>query len=218
VSELGYVHRFLPAAGDPGKAPVLLILHGTGGDENDLIPLGQKLLPGAAILSPRGNVLERGMPRFFRRIAEGVFDLEDLERRTGELRKFLDEARERYRLARNPMIAVGYSNGANIAASLILREPRHLAGGVLLRAMVPFTPEEPPDLSALSIFLSAGRRDPIVPAENTQRLAGMFESGGARVTLHWHDGGHELGQDDIESARAWLEGLPMRPTHSGPTT
>jgi phospholipase/carboxylesterase len=206
MTDLAYVHRFLPAPHDSVTAPVLLLLHGTGGDENDLIPLGQALLPGAAMLSLRGNVLERGMPRFFRRVAEGVFDEEDLERRTAELGRFLDAARERYDLAANKLIAVGYSNGANIAASLLLRDPRHLAAAVLFRAMVPFTPAAVPDLGAVSIFLGAAERDPIIPAGNARRLAGLFESGGARLTLHWHRGGHELGQDDLDAARRWLEG------------
>jgi predicted esterase len=205
MTGLGFVHRFLPGS-RPG-APVLLLLHGTGGDENDLIPLGQELLPSAAILSVRGKVLENGMPRFFRRLAEGVFDLEDLQRRTEELAEFLDDARRHYGLGGNKLIAVGYSNGANIAASLILRDPRHLPAAVLLRAMVPFVPEKLPDLSAVSIFLSSGKRDSIVPTANTRQLMSMFEAGGASVSMHWHEGGHELGQDDVEAAKLWLAGL-----------
>jgi phospholipase/carboxylesterase len=202
MTDPGFIHRFLPAR-DPA-APVLLVLHGTGGDENDLIPLAQTVAPAAAILSLRGKVLERGMPRFFRRLAEGVFDLEDLERRTAELGSFLDAARIQYGLTAHRMIALGYSNGANIAASLILRDPRHLGGAILLRAMVPFTPETIPDVAAVPILLSGGERDPIVPGENTRRLAVLFESGGAPVTVHWHPGGHELAQDDVDAARAWL--------------
>jgi predicted esterase len=198
----GFVHRFLP--GQDANAPVLLLLHGTGGDENDLIPLGQELLPNAPMLSLRGNVLENGMPRFFRRLAEGVFDLEDLQQRTDELAEFLDHARGEYDLKGKRVVAVGYSNGANITASLILRYPRQLSGAVLFRAMVPFTPESTPELGGIPIFLSAGQRDHIVPAANTQQLAAMFEEGGAQVSLFWHRGGHELGADDVDAAKRWL--------------
>lgn len=206
MSDLTYVHRFI--AGGDDAAPALLLLHGTGGDENDLIPLGQALLPGAAVLSLRGNVLERGMPRFFRRIAEGVFDLEDLARRTGELAAFLDAAQAQYGIGK--LIAVGYSNGANIAASLLLRDPRHVAGAVLFRAMVPFEPDGTPDLSRVPIFLGAGERDGIVPQENTGRLAAMFDSAGAPVTLHWHRGGHELSNADLTAARDWLQTVKLK--------
>jgi predicted esterase len=202
MTELGFIHRFVP--GRDANTPVLLLLHGTDGNESDLIPLGHELLPGAAILSPRGKVLENGMPRFFQRLAEGVFDLEDLERRTEELAQFIENARREYSLADNHLLAAGYSNGANIAASLILRQPRHLSGAVLFRAMVPFTPEVIPDLHGMPIFLSAGERDPIIHAANTRRLAEMFESGGAAVFVHWHNGGHELGQDDLDAAKLWL--------------
>ena len=203
MTDQGFIHRFVPGR-DASASPVLLVLHGTGGDENDLIPLGEELLPGAAILSPRGNVLENGMSRFFRRLAEGVFDLEDLKRRTDELAQFIDAARREYGFHENKLVAAGYSNGANIAASLILRYPRHLSGAVLFRAMVPFTPEAVPNLSGIPIFLSAGQRDAIVPASNTRRLAAIFESGEADVFLHWHNGGHDLGQDDIDAAKVWI--------------
>ena len=202
MTDLGFIHQFVPERG--ANSPVLLLLHGTGGDENDLIPLGQELLPGAAMLTVRGKVLENGMPRFFRRLAEGIFDLEDLKRRTEELARFIEDARREYGLHDNRIVAVGYSNGSNIAASLILREPRLLSGAVLFRAMVPFTPEAVPDLRGIPIFLSAGKGDPIVPAENTGRLAAMLESGGAEVFVHWHSGGHELGQDDVAAARLWI--------------
>jgi predicted esterase len=202
MTDLGFVHRFIPGSDD--HSPVLLLLHGTGGNEEDLIPLGRTLLPGAAILSLRGKVLENGMPRFFRRLAEGVFDLEDLKLRTDELARFIEQARHHYALTENKFVAVGYSNGANIAASLILRHPHHLSAAVLFRAMVPFQPDTLPDLTALSIFLSAGQIDSIVPATNTIRLAEIFQAAGARVSVHWHPGGHELGTDDVEAARLWL--------------
>ncbi|HXN49761.1 MAG TPA: alpha/beta hydrolase [Bryobacteraceae bacterium] len=163
-----------------------------------------------SILSLRGKVLENGMPRFFRRLAEGVFDLEDLKRRTEELARFIERARERYSLQGKRVIAVGYSNGANLAASLLLRYPDHLSAAALFRAMVPFTPDTLPDLRGVPILLSAGERDPIVPPANTRRLADIFERGGAAVSIHWHAGGHELGPDDMDTARIWL-GRLLRP-------
>ena len=205
MTDLGFIHRFLPGRDQTGS-PVLLLLHGTGGDENDLIPLGQQLLPGAALLSVRGKVLENGMPRFFRRLAEGVFDLEDLKNRTEELANFLESARAHYGLREKPVVAVGYSNGANIAASLILRFPHHLRAAVLFRAMVPFKPDTLPDLRGISMFLSAGQRDTIIPVANTRELATMLQSAGAELSMHWHPGGHELGSDDVEAARLWLTG------------
>ena len=197
------IHRFIPGR-DGELAPVLLLLHGTGGTEEDLIPLGQSLLPDAAILSLRGNVLENGMPRFFKRLAEGVFDLDDLRLRTDELARFIEEARQRYGLRENRIVAAGYSNGANIAASLILRYPHHLSAAVLFRAMVPYRPDTLPALTGLPLFLGAGLRDTIVPLSNTRELAGIFEAAGAQVSLHWHPGGHELGADDLEAAKLWL--------------
>jgi predicted esterase len=203
TAELGFIHRFIPAAGTGIHPITLLLLHGTGGNEDDLIPLGQALLPGAAILSPRGKVLEHGMPRFFRRFAEGVFDIEDLKFRTLELARFIDAAGQAYGFA-GDIIAVGYSNGANIAASLMLLRPAILAGAVLFRAMVPFVPDVTPDLTGKQALLAAGRRDPIVPQSGTVKLAEMLKNAGAAVSLHWHDGGHDLGQDDIAAAQRWM--------------
>lgn len=198
----GFVHRFVPAERE--NAPIALLLHGTGGNEDDLLPLGQRLLPGAALLSPRGKVLENGMPRFFRRFAEGVFDVEDLKRRTDELAAFIDSARGQYGLSDRKLVAVGYSNGANVAASLILSHPGYVSAAVLFRAMVPFRPDAPPDLSGVSVLLAAGRSDPIVPSAFARELVGILEAGGAQVAVHWHEGGHELGEDDVEAARLWL--------------
>jgi phospholipase/carboxylesterase len=200
-----FIHRYIPGAN--ADSPVLLLLHGTGGNEEDLIPLGQQLLPGAAILSLRGRVSENGMPRFFRRFAEGVFDLEDLRLQTDALAEFITAAREEYGLSQNKVIAVGYSNGANIASSLMLRHPEHLVGAVLLRAMVPFRPDRAPDLSPASVFIGSGERDPIVPRSNAEELAGIFRSAGAQVTTHWYKGGHELSRGDLEAAKAWLTQL-----------
>lgn len=202
TADLGFIHRYVPATA-ANQRTTLLVLHGTGGNEQDLIPTGQTLLPGAALLSPRGKVLERGMPRFFRRLAEGVFDMEDLKLRTEEMAQFIQAARDQYALNGN-IIAIGYSNGANIAASLMLSQPGVLAGAVLFRAMVPFVPDTPPDLTGTDILLAAGSHDQIVPRLETARLSEILRAAGATVTLHRHEGGHELGQDDIEAARLWL--------------
>jgi phospholipase/carboxylesterase/glyoxalase family protein len=200
--DLGFVHIFVPA--EKPNSPTLLLLHGTGGDERDLLPLGRELWPGAALLGVRGKVLENGMPRFFRRFAEGVFDVEDLKARTEELAQFIDAASLRYEFSKKTLIAVGYSNGANIAASLIFLHPRYLAAGVLFRAQLPFTPDLVRNFSELSVFLAGGMRDPIVPRDQTEQLAAILESGGADVVRFWHRGGHELGNDDIEAAKTWL--------------
>jgi phospholipase/carboxylesterase len=198
-----FVHRFVPAP-KPEAAPTLLLLHGTGGNENDLLSLGQALLPGANLLSPRGKVLEGGMPRFFRRLAEGVFDQADLRLRTEELANFLTEAAARYDFDANHVIAVGYSNGANIAGSLLLTQPERLAGAVLLHPMVPFVPETLPDLKGKKIFIGAGQNDPIVPVANTEALSALLREAGAEVKLHWHRGGHSLTQDEMRAAQAWI--------------
>jgi phospholipase/carboxylesterase len=197
-----HVHRWEPPA--ESGAPTLLLLHGTGGDENDLLPLARMVSPLAAVLSVRGNVLEQGMPRFFRRLREGVFDLDDLHQRTAALSEFLAAAANRYRFSPSNLYALGFSNGANIAASLLLSEPTALAGGVLIRAMVPFEPEQTPDLSGRAVLLSQGRNDPLIPAPRAQRLAEILEAAGADVELAWQSSGHALTQGDVTVARRWL--------------
>jgi predicted esterase len=201
-ADLGFTHRF--EAGTDPTAPTLLLLHGTGGDENDLLPLGRAIVPGAALLSPRGKVLENGMPRFFRRIAEGVFDQEDLAFRTRELAEFIDSASENYAIDRTRLFAIGFSNGANIAASVLLRFPEKLAGAILIRAMVPFVPKQAPDLRNKPVLLLSGRADPIVPTDQVDELADILKSGGANVTLHWENAGHALTQGDVSTAREWM--------------
>src|SRR5258708_17264403 len=204
--DLGFRHRFLPAADK--TAPVLLLLHGTGGDESDLIPIGEQLaqaIPGGAhLLSPRGKVLENGMPRFFRRLAEGVFDIEDLKLRAAELASFIESAAEVYGFDSGKVIAAGYSNGANIAAAVLLLHPGVLSAAILLRPMVPLEPEKLPDLSGVRIFIAAGQRDPIVPPGQTQRLATLLESAGADVELFRHAGGHELGEAELAATARLL--------------
>jgi predicted esterase len=202
VSAAAFAHRFVPGTRADGLT--LLLLHGTGGSENDLLGLGEILAPGAALLSPRGKVLENGMPRFFRRLAEGVFDHADLVARTHELAAWVDDAAAEYGIDRGRIVAAGFSNGANVAASAMLLHPGALAGGVLFRAMVPFEPEAPVDLAGVPVLLGAGRADPIVPPENTERLADILRSSGARVTLDWRPGGHALGRAEVDDAAAWL--------------
>ena len=204
---LGYVHRYVrpeTAAHESSRAPTLLLLHGTGGDENDLLPLGAALLPGAGMLSPRGNVLERGAPRFFRRIAEGVLDQEDLARRTGELATFIGRASQRYGFPAGNVVAVGFSNGANIAASVLLRRRGVLRAAVLLSPMLPFEPDALPDLSGTAVFIGAGRADPIVPVAQVERLAEMLRQAGADVAVHWEPGGHAIAEREVDAAREWL--------------
>src|ERR687896_2696267 len=193
AGDLGFAHRFFP--GESGAT--LLLLHGTGGDENDLVPLGRELAPGAAILSPRGKVSEYGAARFFRRLAEGVFDHEDLVYRTHELAQFVEAAAREYGFDPSRLVAVGYSNGANIAASLMLLHPRLLRAAVLFRAMVPFEPEEPVDLSGMPIFLAAGRMDRMIPPENTERLAEILQQAGAELDLRWRNTGHPLTYEEV---------------------
>ncbi|MEY2489113.1 MAG: phospholipase/carboxylesterase [Verrucomicrobiota bacterium] len=201
--DLGFIHRFIPAPAD-STGRVLLLLHGTGGNENDMIPLGRDLDPTAALLSPRGNVLENGMPRFFRRLAEGVFDEEDVVRRANELSDFVGAAAARYEFDPKRVTAVGYSNGANIAAAILLLRPEVLAGAVLFRAMVPLVPPVLPSLAHARILLSSGKQDPIVPVENAERLAAMLRQAGADVTLRFEPAGHALAFGDIEAAKRWL--------------
>lgn len=199
---LSHIHRFEPGT-TAGATPVLL-LHGTGGNENDLLEIGRQIAPGSALLSPRGNVSEHGMPRFFRRFAEGVFDLEDVARRTHELADFITAAATQYGFEAGRLTALGYSNGANIAASLLLLRPEVLAGAVLLRPMVVLQPERLPDLSGKRVLLSSGRVDPIVPVDHPPRLAALLREAGAQVDLHWGETGHQLTAGDLSLARNFL--------------
>jgi len=198
-----FIHEFVP-----GKSErTLLLLHGTGGNERDLIPLGRELDTNAALLSPRGKVLENGMPRFFRRLAEGVFDLHDLQKRTHELADFLAPAAQHYGFASDNVVAVGYSNGANIAASMLLLRPEILSAAILFRAMVPLVPETQPNLSAVLVWIGAGTHDPIIPTSETKRLAELLRGAGADVTMCYFQAGHELTMADVEAARDWLTTL-----------
>ena len=198
-----FVFKYVPGV----SAQTLLLLHGTGGNEEDLLPLGRTLAPSATLLSPRGQVLEGRMPRFFRRLAEGVFDQEDLAFRTDALAAFVRQQVLERGLNPAGIVAVGFSNGANIAASLLLRHPGLLSQAVLWRAMVPFEHGSPGGLSGTRVRLGEGRFDPIVPVENAERLAGLLRKAGAEVTLDWREAGHQLQPGEVEDARVWL-GIP----------
>jgi phospholipase/carboxylesterase len=201
MTDLGFIHRFIPAT-QPGKPP-LLLLHGTGGDENDLVPLAAQLSPGAALLSPRGKVTENGMPRFFRRLAEGVFDLADLKVRSAELADFIAAARMAYGI--DAPVAVGFSNGANIAAALLLTRPQVLRGAVLLRAMLPFEQEPLPDLAGKPVLLLSGSNDTMISAAGRERLAGVLQAAGADLVYKVLPTGHNLTQNDLNLAAQWLK-------------
>ncbi|CAN5168766.1 alpha/beta hydrolase [soil metagenome] len=198
-----HVHRWEPATRP--DAPTLMLLHGTGGDENGLLTLGRMLSPGSALLSPRGNVLEQGAPRFFRRLAEGVFDVDDLHRRTTELADFIVAAAEAYGFDLSSLHAVGYSNGANVAASVLLSRPETLAGGVLYRAMVPFEPAGPVDVSGKRVLISAGQFDPMIPPAGSERLATILRNGGADVELAWQPVSHGLTQGDVTLGHRYFQ-------------
>jgi predicted esterase len=205
MADLTFAHRYVPPRGE--SSITLLLLHGTGGNENDLLSLGAELAPRAGLLSPRGKVLENGMPRFFRRLAEGVFDQDDLRLRTEQLAEFVASASARYGFDRCQVIAVGYSNGANIAASMLLRSPDTLCGAALLHAMVPFMPDDLPDLAGKKVFLGAGENDRIVPREETMRLADLLLRCGADVDTAWFVYGHQLSAPEVKAASSWLENL-----------
>ena len=207
MSDLAFIHHFIPAQTSPPHR-VLLLLHGTGGNENDMIPLGRDLDPTAALLSLRGNVLENGMPRFFRRLAEGVFDEEDVVRRANELADFIGSAAKQYEFDPKQLTAVGYSNGANVAAAVLLLRPGTITSAVLFRAMVPLIPAAEPNLHDTRVIICAGERDPIIPLSNAERLAAMLRNAGADVTLRVEDASHQLDFAEIEAAKKWLRDEP----------
>lgn len=202
MHDLGFIHEFIPATA--GSERVLLLLHGTGGDESDLIPLGRDLDPTAGLLSPRGNVLENGMPRFFRRFAEGVFDEEDVIRRANELADFVAAAATKYKFDTARVTAVGYSNGANIAATMMLLRPQVLEAAVLFRAMTVLSNPPAADLSGKRVLLSAGETDPIIPLANVRSLASLLQHAGADVRIEIQSAGHGLIAADVAVARHWI--------------
>ncbi|HTX64672.1 MAG TPA: alpha/beta hydrolase [Opitutaceae bacterium] len=203
MSLSAYIHRFVP--GPDASAPPVLLLHGTGGDEDDLLPLGRELFPRSPLLAPRGDVSEHGAPRFFRRFAEGVFDLEDVRRRAAALAAFLAAAAGHYRFDPARVLAVGFSNGANMATALLQRHPAALAGGVLFRPMVVLDEAATAgSLAGRRVLLVSGARDPIVPADHPARLAALLHAGGADVTAKVVAGGHGLTPVDLATAKRWL--------------
>ena len=202
ASSLGFIHVYEPPAA--AEAPTLLLLHGTGGDEHDLLPLVPALLPNAGVLSPRGPVSEHGMPRFFRRLAPGVFDLDDLARRTGDLLAFIDAASRAYGFARDRVIAVGLSNGANIAANLLLSHGSVLRAAILFRAMPTRDDGPVGDASGTEVFMGSGRQDRLITPVLTERLAEQLRVSGATVTVAWDDAGHELTRAAVMAAAEWL--------------
>ncbi len=201
-----FIHRFIPST-TGNSSRTLLLLHGTGGNENDLLDLGRLLDPDAALLSPRGKVLENGMPRYFRRLAEGIFDIADLTRRTYELSDFVEAASIAYAFDPKQVVAVGFSNGANIAGSMLLLRPRTLSAAALLHPMVPFIPDTLPDLRNKPVFIGAVLADPLVPISETEQLVQLLQSAGASVSLHQHSGGHVISHEEVREARDWLKQL-----------
>ena len=194
-----YIHRHHP--GGPGR-PLMFLFHGTGGDEDQLVALGPELIPGAGIVSPRGDVLEHGAARFFRRMGEGVYDLDDLARRTERMAAFM----EAHVAAERPsaVIGVGYSNGANILASVIFRRPALVDAAVLMHPLIPFEPKVEGGLAGKRLMLTAGRKDPICPPQLTARLESHLAALGADVGVEWHEGGHEIRPSEIAAAAAFL--------------
>ena len=195
-----YVHRVRPGA--PG-APILFAFHGTGGDENQFFYFGSRLLPGATIVSPRGDVSEHGASRFFRRKAEGVYDLDDLARATARMVGFVEANRQRYESS--TVLGLGFSNGANILANVMIDKPGLFEAGVLMHPLIPFSPKDRDgDTPASHVLITAGEHDPICPVPLTQQLAGFFELQGDSVTLEWHAGGHEIRGNEIEAIKRFL--------------
>ena len=214
-NDFGFNHIFInsPSNGSNNKEYdnkgskklTLVLLHGTGGNEEDLVFLGKEIEPNASILSPRGKVLENGMPRFFRRLSEGIFDIEDLKFRTQELADFIQKCSLHYKFDLNRTIAVGFSNGANIAASMLFLRPELLQGAILFRAMVPFLPDDPfPNLSSKKILLSAGLNDPIATRTEIENLYNLFQKTNANIILKWQHSSHNLIQDDLVIAKEWI--------------
>lgn len=200
LNDLGFIHRWVPGS----STRTLLLLHGTGGDERDLLELGREIDGDAALLSLRGKVLEKGAPRFFRRLSEGVFDEEDVIARAGELAQFITAAADAYKIDLNNLTAVGYSNGANIAAAMMLLGVAKFSNAILFRAMVPLSKIDIPNLKTSRVLISAGKFDPIAQVSIAERLAQLFESAGATVTFKLQASGHELIGNDVEAAREWL--------------
>jgi predicted esterase len=200
-----FIHKFVPSKGSPNT---VLLLHGTGGDENDLLPIGLGIAPGFALLSPRGRVDEHGAARFFRRVREGVFDEASIRTEAAALEQFIGESAGRYGFDPTRVSALGYSNGANMIAALLLLSPQLFSGAVLLRATLPFEPEPLLPIAGTPVLLEAGQHDPILPAPGAEKLAKKLAEAGAKVEVRWHNLGHELGPEDFSAAREFFKALP----------
>ncbi|WP_296741880.1 alpha/beta hydrolase [Mesorhizobium sp.] len=207
MSKDAYIHKMLP--GSPGS-PLLFVFHGTGADENQLLSFGRELVPSATIVSPRGDVLEHGAARFFRRTGEGVYDMDDLARATTRMAGFVKAHVE----AAKPsaVFGLGYSNGANILASVMFAEPGLFDATALMHPLIPFEPQVDGSLAGRHVLITAGRRDPICPPNLTSRLEAYLRADGADVTVEWHDGGHEVRPNEIEAARRLFA---LTPTEAG---
>ena len=203
--DLGFIHNFVPSQNSDGT--VLLLLHGTGGNEDDLLTIAQMIDERATILAPRGKVLENGMSRFFRRFAEGIFDLKDLKFRTNELADFITKASKKYAFDLRSVVTVGYSNGANIGASLLLLRPESVQSAILFRAMIPLVPDKIPDISGKRVFISGGRFDSFIPQNKTVELKQILEKAGAEVKMNWEESTHALVREEIVKAKTWLRSL-----------
>lgn len=201
--QLNHIHRFIPSK-DRLNDKTLILLHGTAGNEESLLPISEFILPNSSVLSPRGQVLENGMPRFFKRLSEGVFDQADLRLRTRELADFIKDAINIYNLKSNDIIAAGYSNGANIASSVIFTCPELISKAVLYHPMIPFIPESAPDIKHLSVLITAGTNDPIVSREETVNLQNLYREYGAEVEIFWHDMGHKLTREELDKTKTFL--------------
>jgi predicted esterase len=201
--KLNFIHKYIPSP-DPASEITLSLLHGTGVNEESFLSISNMILPQASVISPRGQILENGMPRFFRRLSEGVFDLPDWRMRTKELAEFIESSAQNYELESNKVIAVGYSNGANIASSVMFTFPKLISKAVLYHPMIPFVPDTTPDLSDLKVLIKAGTNDPIVRAEETIELQKLFENYGAHVEIYWHDMGHNLTREEIDRTSKFL--------------
>ena len=194
-----YVHRIEPGTDD---GPLLFLLHGTGGDQDQLVPLGRALMPDATLVSPLGDISEHGAPRFFRRTGEGIYDMADLARATGKMADFLAAHTERN--PGRPVHALGYSNGANILASVLFERPKLFDRLVLMHPLIPFEPAIDAAIEGRRVLITAGQRDPICPPQLTEQLTKILRRAGADVSVNWHDGGHELRPDEIQAARIFL--------------
>ncbi len=185
-----------------GGDTLIFTFHGTGGTEGQFHGLAEQILPGASVVSPRGDVSESGALRYFRRTGEGVYDMDDLARRTEAMAAFLAGEKEKAKARR--VIGLGYSNGANILASVAMSRPDIVENLILMHPLIPWQPSPQPGLEGRRVLITAGQRDPICPAPLTQTLIGWFEAQGAETTALWHPGGHEIARPEIDAIGSFV--------------